>query len=108
MLTPGCSTVIGPSRPASTAMTTFGCAARRGTPMGNIVLVKGVSPMRMAPYYRQLCGSAQILGGTIWPASRIQRFLALYPGPGERSLRFTTVHVDVLAHHLAAGIDRHD
>ena len=40
---PACSTVIGPARPASTAMTTFGCAARRETPMGNIVLVKGVS-----------------------------------------------------------------
>jgi hypothetical protein len=38
----------------------------------------------------------------------IRRLLALYPGPGERGLRFTTVHVDVLAHHLAAGIDRHD
>src|SRR4051812_8782501 len=38
----------------------------------------------------------------------IQRILALYPGPGERGLRFTTVHVDVLAHHLASGIDRYD
>src|SRR6185369_11861263 len=30
--------------------------------------------------------------------------LALYPGPGERGLRFTAVHIDVLARHLAAGI----
>jgi hypothetical protein len=29
--------------------------------MGNIVLVKGVSPTGMVPYYRQLCGLAQIL-----------------------------------------------
>src|SRR6185369_16551349 len=34
--------------------------------------------------------------------------LALYPGPGERGLRFTAVHIDVLARHLAAGIDGHD
>jgi hypothetical protein len=70
-----------PARPASTAMTTFGCAPRRVTGMGNIVLVKGVSRNGMVPSIGNSVG---------WRKSSrphdmagvgcIQRILALYPG----------------------------
>ena len=79
-LTPACSTVIGPARPASTAMTTFGCAPRRVTGMGNIVLVKGVFANGMVPYYRQLWRLAQIIRRhDMTGVGCIRRFLALIP-----------------------------